>query len=342
MFSQGIQATLEREVVGQADAIHNVVQGVTRLASGLMPRERKWCAYMFLGPSGTGKTQLIQTLGKALHGEGGGLYVADCTHYAHHDAWFSFVSQLLPMFHVPEVHENALVLGARPLSIVLVEYLERGRKELSKALAAALETGRIPLPGGRQGSLNGCLVFLTTTLCSREILEEGPRIGFQAVADAEIEGERERIYRLCHAQAVEQFGDDLLGRLDALVVFHRLQQDHLVHILERRFARMARWLEQWGIHCELSEAARAFLVARGGLDLKFGARDFVRAHRRFVEFPLADLLVSGGLPPGSAVVVDRLHDEGQLHLTVSRQPAAASSPRETPVPIHWEPAGQRA
>jgi ATP-dependent Clp protease ATP-binding subunit ClpC len=323
--------------VGQTDAIHAIVQGVTRLASGLMPRERKWCAYMFLGPSGTGKTQLIQTLAKALHGDGPGLYVADCTHYVHADPWAAFVSQILPMFSVPRVHDNALVLGARPLSIVLIEYLERGRKEVSKALSAALETGRMPLPGGRQGSLTDCLLFLTTTLCSREILEESPRIGFQAMADAELEGERERIHKLCHAQAAEHFGEDLLGRLDGLVVFHRLQEDHLVRILDRRFARMSRWLEGRGIRCELSDAARAFLVEQGGADLKFGARDFVRAHRRFVEFPLADLLVSGGLPPGSAVVVDRHDGEGRLHLTVSGQPAAVCSTHE--VAIDWEPAG---
>jgi len=336
MFSDEIRAALEREIVGQADAIHSVVQGVTRVLSGLMPRERTWCSFMFLGPSGTGKTQLIQTLAKTLHGEGGGLYVADCTHYAHADPWAAFVSQLLPMFSIPGRHENAMVLEAPRLSIVLVEYLERGRKEVPKALAVALETGRMPLPGGRLGSLRDCLIFLTTTLCAREILEESPRIGFQAIAEAELESERERIYKLCQAQAAEQFGEDLLGRLDSLVVFHRLQEHHLARILERRFDRMSRWLEQRGVRCELSEAARTFLVEKGGADLKFGARDFVRAHRRFVEFPLADLLVSGGLPPGSSVVVDRQAGEDRLHLTVSRRPAAVCSSSE--VPVVWEPA----
>lgn len=336
MFSDGIQAALEREVVGQPDAIQAVVQGVTRVLSGLMPRERTWCAYMFLGPSGTGKTQLIQTLARTIHRDTGGLYIADCTHYMHADPWLTLVSQLLPMFSVPRVHENPMVLAAPPLSIVLIEYLERGRKEVSKALAAALETGRLPLPGGRLGSLRDCLVFLTTTLCSREILEESPRIGFQAIVAGEVDSERERIYKLCHAEAAEHFGEDLVGRLDALVVFHRLQEDHLTRILERRFARMNRWLEQRGVRCELSEAARAFLVAQGGADLRFGARDFVRAHRRFVEFPLADLLVSSGLPPGSSVVVDRHDGEDRLHLTVSRRPAASRPAHE--IPVAWEQA----
>jgi len=141
MFSDALKAALEREIVGQPAAVASVVRGTTRVLSGLTPRERTWAAYMFMGPSGTGKTQLVRTLARTLHGEGPGLHVADCTHFVHADPWTAFVTQLAPMFSLPRMSAGGSVLDAPPLSIILIEYLERGRKEIGKALTAALDTG---------------------------------------------------------------------------------------------------------------------------------------------------------------------------------------------------------
>ena len=163
MFSDALKAALEQEVVGQQAAVSSVVRGTTRVMSGLMPAERSWCAYMFMGPSGTGKTQLVRTLAKMIHGERQDPFVADCTHFVHSDPWTAFVAQIAPMFTLPLPQDGGMTLEAPPFSILLVEYLERGRKEISKALTAALDTGRLALPGGRQGSLRNVLVFITKT-----------------------------------------------------------------------------------------------------------------------------------------------------------------------------------
>lgn len=328
VYSNALAAALEREIVGQPVAVATVVRGTTRLASGLTPRERTWAAYMFMGPSGTGKTELVRTLANALHGEGSGLYVADCTPYVHADPWLAFVAQITPMFSLPRGGGGAPDFGAPPLSILLVEYLERGRKEIGKALTAALDTGRLALPGGKIGSLTNCLVFITTSLCSREILEESPRIGFQGTGGQDAEGDQ--VLRTCRAQAEAHFGEDLVGRLDSLVVFHRLQDDHIGQILDRRFDRMSRWIrEERGFHCELSATARAFVLERGRGDAKLGARELVRMYRRFVEFPLADLMISRRIPAGGLVHIDRKPDEEHLHFVVTGPRAATSALPET-------------
>lgn len=335
MVSELLKAALEAEIVGQPGAVQAVVRGVVHVMSGLTPRERKWSGLLFMGPSGTGKTQLVQTLARTLHGDGRGLFVADCTHYVHTDPWTAFASQLVPMFCVPSPNESGLVLEAPPLSIVLVEYLDRARKEIAKALSACLDTGRLALPGGRMGSLRNCLVFVTTSLCARELLEEVPRIGFQAQASPG--GEEEgRVHRACVALAEENFGEDLVSRLDGLLVFHKLDERHLAEILERRFARMNRSLLKRGFRAEMTDAAAAFLLARGSGDLKTGARDLVRAHRRFVEFPLADLLVSGRIPRGGFVLLDRQEGDGHLHFTVTRQPGTGAAEGPLEIPVAWE------
>ena len=319
MVSDVLKSALEKEIAGQPAAIASVVRGTTRVMSGLTPRERTWCAYMFMGPSGTGKTQLVRTLAETLHGEGKGLHIADCTQFVHGDPWSAFAAQLAPMFSHPRQDDGGSVLDAPPFSVLLIEYLERGRKEISKALTATLDTGRLPLPGGRLGRLRHCMVFITTSLCSSEILEESPRVGFQGAAGPGLE--EDRIAKTCRAQAEEHFGEDLVTRLDGLVVFHRLQEQHFGEILDRRFDRMARWLRERGFGCELLGPARTFLLDHAHGEPKLGARELVRVFRRYLEFPVADLMISGRIAAGSHVAIDHLSGDEHLHFTVSGQRA---------------------
>jgi len=312
MFSDVLKAALEKEIVGQPAAIASAVRGTTRVMSGLTPRERSWCAYMFMGPSGTGKTQLVRVLARTLHGEGRGLFIADCTHCVHAEPWTAFATQLAPMFSEPHVDDGGAVLEAAPFSVLLIEYLERGRKEITKALTAALDTGRLALPGGRLGSLRRCLVFITTSLCSREILDESQRIGFQGGG-----GGDDQVLKSCRTEAEEQFGEDLVNRLDGLVLFHRLQESHIGEICDRRFERMNRWIGERGFRCELRPAARSFLLDRSAGDTRLGARELTRVFRRYLEFPVADLMISRRIPEGGLVLVDHVPDEDHLHFMVS-------------------------
>jgi len=221
------------------------------------------------------------------------------------------------------------------LSIIHLEYLERAPREVAKTLAVALETGQVQLPGGRRGSLRDCLVFITTTLCSAEILDEAPRIGFTVtVDDEEASTEQARVFRECRTKAEQQFGEDLVGRLDGLVMFHRLQEEHLSQVLDRRLHRLNRYLLARGFQAVLAPEARDYLVERGRRDLRMGALDLIRTHQRLVEFPLADMLISGRIPPGATVRIERRPEEEHLHFTVS-EPVGADRGASREVPVIW-------
>ena len=340
VFSDAIKTELEKEVAGQTLAVNTVVRGVTRLASGFTPRERSMCAYMFMGPPGTGKSHVIQALARLLHGDTQRVAIVDAGELARSDPTAAFAAQLAPVVSAPMVSNAGppppgVSLDLPPLSIIQVEFLERATTEACTALASILETGRLTYPDGRRGILRNCMVFLTSRLCCREILDEAPQIGFSGALNEDDGDYEDRLYKLCYEEAVQKFGGDLMGQLDRFVVFHRLQEEHLTAILDRRFARLNQWLGTHRFQCELQPLAREFLLERGLRDLHLGARDLLRAHQQFVEFPVADLLISGRMQAGGSVLIDRRPEEEHLHFTVAEHRAEdlTSSPHVREIPV---------
>jgi ATP-dependent Clp protease ATP-binding subunit ClpA len=319
MFSERLREALTEEVVGQPRAIQSVVRSVTRLSSGLTPLERTWCAHLFLGPPGTGRAHLARTLARHLHGADV-VHTVCCNSGRQADPWLSFVQQLEPLFSTQELH---LLTRGGPPQILLVQDLEFAHKELFPLLARLLETGKVALPGRREGRLHNCMIFLISGLCSDKILETN-EIGFAGSTFPDDGGGLSgSIVRTCSAEAERSFGLELLAQLDDFVVFQRLEQEHLERVLRGHFARLNRWFAGRGVRCELLPRASAFLLERGSLQRLLGARDLISIHRREVEFPLADLLISGRLEGGAHVVIDHEPGAKHLHFTVS-DPEATS------------------
>jgi len=149
MFSETIRRALLREVAGQPHAVQSVVRGVTRVLSGLTPTERSWCAYLFIGPPGTGRAHLVRSLARVLHGSEK-IITVNCNPGGQADPWLWFVQQLAPAFtgqeHTPPAN------GPRPPHIILVQDLERAPKEFFPVLARTLETGQLRLTRPRTTS----------------------------------------------------------------------------------------------------------------------------------------------------------------------------------------------
>ncbi len=341
MFSEMIREALGSQVVGQPDAIDAVARGVTRLASGLTPSERTWCAYLFLGPPGTGRAHVVRSLARVLHGREAVLDVS-CKSGERHDPWGEFLRQLEPLADgsttpftpAPGPHSGPFP-GAPsgpppcpaggpapgPPRLVLVHDVEAGRKELFSRLADLLESGQAMSPGGKCIRLDGCMLFLTSSLCTDQILDE-TRLGFSG-STAEVEEDAGAALReICREEAGRVLGLDLLIQLDNVVVFRKLEEEHLAGVLDRHIGRMGRWLQARGVRVELLPAARDHLLTLATGARRPGAYDLVRISRREVEFPIGDLLVSGALEPGATVRIDHRAPDEHLHFSVE---AAESS-----------------
>lgn len=340
MLSMTIRSALEREVVGQQRPVLTLTRTLTVATAGLANPVSPLGIYLFVGPSGTGKTHLARSVAKFLHGDPRRLVVLDCIQLAGRDEWGSVARQLAPYFRYNASDQNDSVLSMGPLSVLLVEHLEWARPEIAQALVTAIETGYLMLPDGKCGSLTGCLVVMTSNLCAREIYDSGrSEIGFSPAKDIE-ETEKARIYQLVSNAAEKMWGSDFLGHLDDLLVFHRLREHHLPFILRRLVLQLNQRLAARRVSCEIEPEAVGFLLARGAKFLRSGAWILVRVFRRFVLFPVADMAQSGRLPADSTIRValdglDRLRFE--VATTGSRTPDGISAV-EAPfaVPLEWD------
>jgi ATP-dependent Clp protease ATP-binding subunit ClpC len=340
VLSLSIQHALESEVVGQPRAVQALVRSVTIAHSELSGREAPVGMFLFLGPSGTGKTHIARSLARVLHGNTERLAIVDCVQLEQQDDWQEMVRRIAPHFRYPVPGYGEQLRAMAPLSILLIEHLEAVRSEFAQALVASFETGRIALPDDASGSLRGCVVLLTSRLCAREILgEDRQEIGFSPASGDMGEGERARLFESCCESVELAWGTDFLGHLDDLIIFHRLHERHLPQILERFVTELNRKLAGQRVRIELEAAATRFLLERGARFLQHGAWYMGKVFRRFVLFPTADLASSDRLRPGSRIAV-RLVDEN-LCLAVDEEDAGAE-PVERPdgtgidIPIDWE------
>jgi len=342
LLSHDIQRALEQEVIGQPRAVRALVRSVTIAHSDLRERTSPVGIYLFLGPSGTGKTHIARSLAQALHGSTEHLATIDCVQLGTQDDWQGLVHQIVPHFNQPVAGCGDQMRAMAPFSILLVEHLEAVRSEFAQALVAAFEAGRVALPDGAVGSLGGCLVLMTSRLCAPEIFgEDRQEIGFSpATTDLEA-SERARIYDECAGTVERAWGNDLLGHLDDLIIFHRLREQHLPLILEQLLASLNRRLSVARIRVHLEPAATDFLLERGARFLKHGAWYLGKVFRRFVLFPLADMVTSDLLRPASHISVRLIDESLSLEVdAVEPDDTASTSVSETDgtieIPVAWD------
>ena len=340
MLSFRLRSALERAVIGQHRAVQTILRTVTVALGGLGNRETPLGVYLLVGPSGTGKTHLACSLARLLHGSTRRLMVVDCIQLTERDGWPAIARQISPHFRFPTAGQDS-VLSMAPLSILLVEHLEAARPQVVQALVNSLETGLWMLPEGKCGTLRGSIVLMTSKLCSREIFEAGRQeMGFSPATPDLEETEKARIYQLCVNAAEKQWGSDFLAHLDDLVVFHRLRASSLPAILDRLLLELNQQLSARQVTCHLDPAAVQFLSERSSHYLRHGAWMLGKLFRRFVVFPVADLLSSGRVRAGSRVLVE-LDEAERLRFQVEPPAEHAEAERAevgaaVRVPVEWD------
>ncbi len=318
MRLRDLEAALHRRIVGQEEAVSAVARAIRRGRMGLRDARRPLGSFLFLGPSGVGKTELCRALAETVYGDEKAMLRLDMSEYMEKHA----VSRLIgsPPGYVGYGEGGQLTEPVRrkPWSVVLFDEIEKAHEDVWSILLQIMDDGHLTDAAGRKVDFRNTLIVMTSNIGAKAINERRPPLGFAGAESAE-DGVRRQVM----AELKQTFRPEFLNRIDETLIFRRLNSGEmlavarlLVRQLQERFAAL-------DVKLDVTEAALD-LIARQGCDEKSGARPLRRLLQRRIEDPAAELLLGGALSGGGCLRVDA--EDGQIVLRA--EPAAPLLPRE--------------
>ena len=296
-----MEQQLGKRVIGQADAVRAVSTAVRRARAGLQDPNRPLGSFLFLGPTGVGKTELTKALAEFLFDDSAAMVRIDMSEFMEKHS----VARLIgaPPGYVGYEEGGVLTeaVRRRPYQVVLFDEVEKAHGDVFNILLQVLDDGRLTDGQGRTVDFTNTIIVLTSNLGSQFLTSLG-----DGESVASVEPQVMEIVR-------GHFRPEFLNRLDEIVLFHRLGQSEMAPIVDIQVERVGKLLADRKIAIDLTQAARDWL-GRVGYDPVYGARPLKRAVQRYLQDPLADLILSGGVKDGQTVQVDE--GAGKLTLTV--------------------------
>lgn len=317
-----LEETLHRRVAGQEKAVTAIARAIRRSRTGLKEPGRPVGSFLFLGPTGVGKTELCKALAHALFGTEKALIRFDMSEYMEQHT----VSRLLgsPPGYVGHDEGGQLTEAVRrkPWSVVLFDEIEKAHEDVWSILLQALEDGQVTDAQGRRADFRNCVLILTSNVGARKITAK-TRLGFSLSDSPDGLRPQDEVERAVMDEVKRTFKPEFLNRLDKIVVFDQLGSSELKHIAQTMLDQLSQRLESLGVTLRYSQKVLEHLIQKG-FDPDYGARPLRRVLRSQVEDPTAELLLGGALPPGS--VLELKMKEGSLALLPSPAAVAASVP----------------
>ncbi len=300
---------LTKSVIGQDEAIDSLVRAIQRSRAGLGQHARPVGSFLCLGPTGVGKTLLAKTLATFLFGNEDALITIDMSEYMEK---FN-VSRLAgaPPGYVGYNEGGQLTeqVRRRPYSVVLFDEIEKAHPDVFNSLLQVLEEGRMTDATGRHVDFRNTVILMTSNVGARRI-GKSTTVGFQR---DDPEGEYTRMKTRVVEEAKKIFNPEFMNRIDEIMVFGRLGHAHLMQIVDIEVLEVVDRVAEKDLLLNVGTEAREFLVRVGSSD-EYGARPLRRAVQQFIEDPLAELLLRGGLEPGTKIIVRPAEVEERLLL----------------------------
>jgi ATP-dependent Clp protease ATP-binding subunit ClpC len=289
---------LHKRVVGQEDAIRAVSQAVRRTRAGLKDPKRPTGSYIFLGPSGVGKTELAKTLAEFLFGDESALIQLDMSEYMEKHTVSRLVGSPPGYVGYEEGGQLTEAVRRKPFSVVLFDEIEKAHPDVFNTLLQILEEGRLTDAQGRSVDFRNTVLIMTSNLGTQDLRKAN--VGF-ARADEAVTYERMR-EKVTDALKVH-FRPEFLNRIDEVIVFHELTKEEVTQIVDLMIMRVQRQLEGQGLGLELTQEAK-LLLADKGYDPALGARPLRRAIQRQIEDPISERMLMKEFRAGEIIVVD--------------------------------------
>lgn len=305
-----LETILHERVIGQNDAVKSISKAVRRARAGLKDPKRPIGSFIFLGPTGVGKTELARTLADAMFGEEDAMIRVDMSEFMEKHS----VSRLVgsPPGYVGHDDGGQLTENVRrkPYSVILFDEIEKAHPDVFNILLQVLDDGHLTDSKGRKVDFRNTVIIMTSNVGAQE-LQNAKFVGFGA---KESGPDYETIRKTMMDELKQQFRPEFLNRVDDIIVFHKLEKTHLKEIVNKMVGNLTKRLSEQGIHITLSDSAQE-KIADEGFDPEYGARPLTRAIQKHVEDNLSELILSGQDLVGKDVIVDYRDDEFKFDLS---------------------------
>jgi len=293
---------LHKRVIGQGQAVEVISKAIRRSRAGLKDPKRPTGSFVFLGPSGVGKTELARTLAEFLFGDEDSMVRIDMSEYMEKHAVSRLVGSPPGYIGYDEGGQLTEAVRRKPYCVLLLDEIEKAHPDVFNILLQILEDGRLTDSQGRTVDFRHAIVIMTSNIGAQEIARNTP-LGF-AVSDDETGITYEDMKNRIMGELKKVFRPEFLNRIDEVVVFHKLTKEEIKTIVELLLRRIRESLAERELQLELAEDAKDLLVEKGW-DPSMGARPLRRAIQRYIEDPLADFVLRAELTPGATVMVGR-------------------------------------
>ncbi len=312
---------LHRTVVSQDEAIHSIAKAVRRARAGLKDPKRPMGTFIFIGPTGVGKTHLAKCLAKFMFGSEDALIQIDMSEYMEKHNVSRLVGAPPGYVGYEEGGQLTEKVRRRPYSVVLFDEIEKAHHDAFNMLLQIMEEGRLTDSYGRQVDFKNTIIIMTSNIGAERMAKQ-ESLGFRKGGE-DVSYEKMRV--MLREEIEKHFRPEFLNRVDDIIYFHGLTRDDLKKVIDIELRSVHERLRMKGYRLVLTDTAKDFIIDQG-YNPAFGARPLRRALERLVEDPLSEDLLSGRYPVGSQIVVDVNVEEKKLFFTEKKaEPAPAST-----------------
>ena len=310
---------LSDSVIGQNEAIKKVVRAIQRNRAGLKDPEKPIGSFIFLGPTGVGKTQFCKELAKYMFDSEEALIRIDMSEYMEKFA----VSRLIgaPPGYVGYEEGGQLTekVRRRPYSIVLLDEIEKAHTDVFNLLLQALDDGRLTDSLGRKIDFRNVIIIMTSNIGARQLQDFGTGVGFGTKAKENQKEDESKA--IIHNALKKAFAPEFLNRIDDMILFNSLGREEIHKIIDIELAKLFSRVSELGFKIQLTEQAKDY-IAEKGFDAKFGARPLKRAIQKYLEDPLAEQIIQAKLEEGDTLKVD-LNKDNEIAVKIAKAKKAA-------------------
>ncbi len=300
-----MEEELHKRVIGQEEAIVAVAKSIRRARAGIKDPKRPTGSFIFLGPSGVGKTELARTLAEFLFGDEDAMIQVDMSEYMEKHSVSRLVGSPPGYIGYDEGGQLTEAVRRKPYSVLLLDEIEKAHPDVFNILLQILEEGKLTDAQGRRVDFRNTIVIMTSNLGAAQISKN---TGFGFTVGDESGLSYDEMKSRVMGELKKVFRPELLNRIDEIIVFHKLSKDEIMSIVDLLLRRLREQMATHEVTIELTDEAKELLVDKG-YDPAMGARPLRRAIQRFIEDPLADFVLGRELEPGSTILVARTRTE---------------------------------